>query len=148
MKTIKLLGVTLLEIMLVMAIASMVIIMSVRYYQSATASQQTNAILDQINGIVAAADGLAQSQGSYASALAGGASAVLAPILPAHGLTTPWSTPITVAAPSASTLSLTLGTVPVAVCALLLSKLSANSHFTAITPCSATAINIAMTYSS
>ena len=64
----SMLGVTLLEIMLVLAIAAMIIVMSVRYYQSASASQQVNAVLQQIQGITAAADGLAQATGSYSAA--------------------------------------------------------------------------------
>jgi type II secretory pathway component PulJ len=43
----SILGVTLLEIMLVLAVAAMIIIMSVRYYESANSSQQANATLQQ-----------------------------------------------------------------------------------------------------
>ena len=41
-------GATLLEIMLVLAIAAMIIVMSVRYYQSAQMSSQANAFVAQV----------------------------------------------------------------------------------------------------
>ncbi len=63
LKSIK--GVTLLEIMLVLAIAAMVIVMSIRYYQSATLSQQVNQTMSQIQSIAAAADNLAVGSNSY-----------------------------------------------------------------------------------
>lgn len=60
-------GVTLLEIMLVLAIAAMIIVMSVRYYQSATTSQQVNNSIQQLQAYMAAADNLAVGSGSYTS---------------------------------------------------------------------------------
>lgn len=61
-------GVTLLEIMLVLAIAAMIIVMSVRYYQSASSSQQATAAFAQVQAITAAADTLAQMSGDYTKA--------------------------------------------------------------------------------
>ena len=90
------LGVTLLEIMLVLAIASMVIVMSIRYYQTATASQQANAALEMISSITAAADSLAQGAGGYSSAALSATS--IAPLLPANGLVTPWNQTVVIAA--------------------------------------------------
>ena len=58
-------GVTLLEIMLVLAIAAMIIVMSVRYYQSTTNAQQANAFVAQMQAIAAAMDQLAESTHSY-----------------------------------------------------------------------------------
>jgi type II secretory pathway pseudopilin PulG len=60
-------GVTLLEIMLVLAIASMVILMSVRYYKAATQSQSATAMLATIQAITGAADSLAGSGQGYVS---------------------------------------------------------------------------------
>lgn len=59
------LGVTLLEIMLVLAIAAMIIVMSVRYYQSATISNQVNMAMGEIQAITAGMDNLAIGSGSY-----------------------------------------------------------------------------------
>lgn len=52
----SMLGVTLLEIMLVLAIAAMIIVMSIRYYQSASSNQKINSAVNIITGIVAAAE--------------------------------------------------------------------------------------------
>lgn len=59
------LGVTLLEVMLVLAIAAMIIVMSIRYYQSATASQQANQASGQVQAIASAFDNLALAKGNY-----------------------------------------------------------------------------------
>lgn len=128
----SMLGVTLLEIMLVLAIAAMIIVMSVRYYQSATSSQQSNAVLQQVQALTAAADGLSQSSGSYA----GVTSAAVGPLLPANGLQTPWGTTITIT-PSTSSYTVNIPGVPTGVCPLLVSKLGANAHYSALSPATA-----------
>jgi type II secretory pathway pseudopilin PulG len=61
----SMLGVTLLEIMLVLAIASMIIVMSLRYYGSAMMAEQTTDVTNQIFSIVAAMETLAAAAGSY-----------------------------------------------------------------------------------
>ena len=141
------LGVTLLEIMLVLAIAAMVIVMSVRYYQSATASQQTNATLELIQAITAAADNLSQSTGTYS----GVSTATVAPLLPGGGttITTQWGTNIGIVG-AASSYVVTIGTVPAQVCPLLVSRLSANKNFKS-TPataaaCTGAAADVTYTY--
>ena len=58
-------GVTLLEIMLVLAIAAIIIVLSVRYYQTTTTAQQANAFLAQLQAIQTAVDQLAESTHSY-----------------------------------------------------------------------------------
>lgn len=141
-------GVTLLEIMLVLAIAAMIIVMSIRYYQSATAGSQANAVFSQIQGIVAAADSLAQASGSY-SAGGAGASATLAPLLPGGTFSTPWGSAITVAAPASNKLTITVKGTPQSVCPLLRSRVMLNNHFsqTAPTACSASGTtDIVFTY--
>lgn len=134
----SILGVTLLEVMLVLAIAAMVIVMSVRYYQSATANQQANSLMQQIQGITAAADGLAQGSGSY-SAVDGAAVAQLMPGGATSGLKTPWGTTITITG-GLSTYTVSIPTVPANVCPLIVSQLAGNKKFTSVTPatCNAT----------
>jgi type II secretory pathway pseudopilin PulG len=61
----KQLGITLLEVLLVLAIASMIIVMSIRYYQSAVGAQGANTILEEMQAITAAMDNLATASGSY-----------------------------------------------------------------------------------
>src|SRR5260221_6708582 len=88
----SMLGVTLLEIMLVLAVAAMIIVMSVRYYQSATASQSTNNMLEEMQAITAAADGLAQGTGTYSAATGSN----VRPLMQNNSLATPWGTTITI----------------------------------------------------
>ncbi len=60
-------GVTLLEIMLVLAIAAMVIVMSIRYYQSASLNQKINSSLSNVIAVVGAAESYLSSNGSFTS---------------------------------------------------------------------------------
>lgn len=124
------LGVTLLEIMLVLAVAAMIIVMSVRYYQSATASQQANSVLEQIQAITAAADGLAQGSGSYSSV----ATATVQPLMPNASMNTPWGSSITVTAGSATGYMVTIPNTPGSVCGQLQSRLAGNSKYTTVLP--------------
>ena len=142
-------GVTLLEIMLVLAIAAMIIVMSVRYYQSANASQQATAALGQLQAITAAADGLAQGSGSYVTGNV--SSATVGPLLPGGpqgGLMTPWGTTIDISASAPDKYTVAIPTVPYSVCPLLYAKLAANPHIgTSVTACGgAGATNMNYTY--
>ena len=120
-------GVTLLEVMLVLAIAAMIIVMSVRYYQSAVASQQANAMMEQLQAIIAAADGLAQATGSYSTVT----QSALTPLLPGGTFYTPWGTQIVMSAQTFSTAVhiQVYGNIPTGVCPLLYEKLSTNNHW-------------------
>jgi type II secretory pathway pseudopilin PulG len=126
-------GVTLLEIMLVLAIAAMIIVMSVRYYQSAQASSQANAFVAQVQAIASAAENLAQGGGTFPSL------ATLSPMLPPNTLTNPpWGGTLTYAA-TATGFTLAIGTAPgTATCSLILAKLLASSQFTGSTCTSVT----------
>ncbi|HEU5281586.1 MAG TPA: hypothetical protein VFU82_06385 [Gammaproteobacteria bacterium] len=123
------LGVTLLEVMLVLAVAAMIIVMSVRYYQSATANQQANSALQIAQGITAAADGLAQATGSYATG--GVATATVAGLMPGGGvtITAPWGGQVTVTGAAASTYVVTFTNTPVQVCSILKSRLAGNPKY-------------------
>ena len=141
----SIIGVTLLEIMLVLAIASMVIVMSVRYYESATASAQVNTVLQQVQSITAAADGLAQGSNSYLTANI--VSSTLSPILPRNGLTLPWGRTINVTTPSNSSYVIVLNEVPSNQCPLIVSKLTVNTHFSVTPTCNVGALTtLSITY--
>jgi type II secretory pathway pseudopilin PulG len=149
----KMAGVTLLEVMLVLAIAAMIIVMSVRYYQSATSNQQANTVLGQVQSIVAAADQMAQSTGAYTTANNGGAmtTASIQTLLPAAGLMTPWGQAITIGNVTSSAYTITLPTTPATVCALVRSKVIANNHFTGTAPTAcdpAVPTDLVLTYTS
>jgi len=137
------LGVTLLEIMLVLAIAAMIIVMSIRYYQSATSSQQANQMLAQIQAISAAADNLAQGTGSYAGG--GVSTATVTQLVPEGSMTAPWGGNITITNAAASSYSVNVTGTPRAVCPLLTSRLTANNHFTNVN-CPATGGTLTYTY--
>ena len=150
MKQLKksILGVTLLEIMLVLAIAAMVIVMSVRYYQTATTAQQTNAIIEQLQAISVAADSLAQATGSYASSFTTSTyTSQLGALLPAKPFNTPWGTTIAITNVSGNSYAMTIGTVPSAACPLLRARISANNHYTGLSACTAgTSAAFSITY--
>jgi hypothetical protein len=127
-------GVTLLEIM--------VIVMSIRYYQNATNSQNTNTILEEIQNITAAADNLSQGSSSYSSI----STSSLAPVAGSANMKDPYGAPITISGTSTgSTYTVSIPSLPAAVCTQLISKLKANSKF--VTPsCSATTGVVTATY--
>lgn len=91
------LGVTLLEIMLVLAIAALIIVMSVRYFQSASISQQAVAFVTQAEAIAAAQNSLSQGTANYVN----GSS--LISLLGPGGLTQPWGGMLVVIGSSPST---------------------------------------------
>jgi len=122
----KQLGATLLEIMLVLAIASMVVVMSIRYYQAANSSQQANAFLSQVSAVNAAAESLfaggdlSQVNTTNIAALLGGASK----------LNTPGGGTITIASSSNSFIG-TATLISGSVCSAVKAQLSANARITA-----------------
>lgn len=123
-------GVTLLEILLVLAISASIIMMSVRYYGSATYSLQANTVIQQVQGITAAIDSYTGG-GSY-----GGINdTLIKPLLPGSSMITPWGTSIAISDPLPSSYQVTLPSVPKAVCALIYSKLQSNNHYQISTPC-------------
>jgi Tfp pilus assembly protein FimT len=138
-------GVTLLEIMLVLAVAAMIIVMSVRYYQSATSSQQVNSTLEQIQAISAAADGIAQGTNSYSTVTTSG----VMPMMPNQSMATTWGTNITVAGTSATNYTVTIPGVPYAVCSQVVPKIQANNKFSTTSTCATGNANtITYTYNS
>lgn len=137
------LGVTLLEIMLVLAIAAMIIVMSVRYYQSASANQQANTVLQMVQGITAAADNLAQGSGGYTGTTADN----ITPLMPNNSLATPWGATITITSPSATGYTVNFPTTPAAVCRSVSSKLASNAKYTAVTAATACGTSGAVTFS-
>ena len=137
----SMLGVTLLEIMLVLAIAAMIIVMSIRYYQSAGTSNQANAVLQQIQAITAMADNLAQTNGSYSQISSG----TLKPLLPGNSFTAPWGGAITISNPTTISYDVSIASTPGAVCTLILNRLKNNAQYTGVT-CPPSGGNLTYTY--
>lgn len=123
-------GVTLLEIMLVLAVAAMIIVLSIRYYQAANTSQQANAAMQLIQSVTAASDSLSQATGSYSTIT----TSTLKAILPASGMAAPWGGAVTVTG-TATTITLTLPAVPSGVCAILTQNVKANANYTLSANC-------------
>ena len=118
------LGVTLLEIMLVLAIAAMIIVMSIRYYQAATSSQQANVVVQKIAAIIAAADSMSLSTGSYAGVTTNSIGGLLSN---SGGLVTPWGTDITVVGGTTS-YKVTIPDTPPSVCGILWGQLKGDQR--------------------
>lgn len=128
----KMLGVTLLEIMLVLAIAAMVIVMSIRYYQQAASNQRVNSAVDIITGYVAAGISYLNAVGTYTAITA----SALNPYLPNNQTPpSPWGGAITVGSGSATTFPITFPSVPAADCAKMSNLLQAQSKNIAISAC-------------
>jgi len=135
-------GVTLLEVMLVLAVAAMIIVMSVRYYQSANASQQATSVYQQLQALAASADGISQGGGSYSTV----SSATIGPLLAnVGGLKTPWGTTIVIGSPSQTGYSITVPGTPPAVCGLLQGRLQSDPHINITAACSGTG-NTSLSY--
>jgi len=127
-------GVTLLEVMLVLAIGAMIIVMSVRYYQSATASQQANVVVQKIAAIIAAADSLSMSSGSYTGVTDANVGGLLSA---SGGLRTPWGTSISVVG-AATSYTVTIPGTPASVCGILWGQLVGDPRVTNPSTCGAT----------
>lgn len=116
-------GVTLLEVLLVLAIAAMIIVMSIRYYQSASESEQANMAMEDIQGITAAADNLALGTGSYATSVS---TTAISNVIGTANMMSPTGGAITIGTPAATTYSVT---IPLSsnVCASVSAKLAGNA---------------------
>lgn len=118
------LGVTLLEIMLVLAIAAMIIVMSIRYYQSASSNQQANAALSQVQAVMAAMDNLGMA-GGYSNTNV--TQANLEAILNQTPLTTPTGGAVTLGGTTATTYTMTF-VLNSTICPNVLAKLSGTAN--------------------
>lgn len=120
----SMLGVTLLEIMLVLAIAAMIIVMSVRYYQSANITQQANAFLSQVQAISSAMNAMSQSTGTFS----GLSNSSIEHILPPNGLIPPWGGGQLTVAGTSTGFTITT-TIPEGVCDLVERQLTASANY-------------------
>lgn len=138
----SMLGVTLLEIMLVLAIAGMIIVMSIRYYQSASSSGQANTALQLVQGIIAAEETVLQSSGAYVD----GSNTALTGLLPSNGTVLPWGGNATITG-GANSFSIKIDNIPEKVCPLFNPKVITNTRIKAAGNCSTTGVSsITYTY--
>jgi Tfp pilus assembly protein PilE len=119
-------GVTLLEIMLVLAIASMVIVMSIRYYQNASTNAKINVVVDHVTGVVAAAESYLASSGTFS----GSTATNLLPYLPGGSMpNSPWGGAMTYAAGGANMYTLVVPSISSSACTTLTGLLGSNTKF-------------------
>ncbi len=129
-------GVTLLEVMLVLSIAAMIIMMSVRYYQSANQAQQVNAFIEQVQGVTATVESYAMG-GGYLSAT----QTAITPLLPRNAFVTPWGATMGYS-PVSDGYTLSISPVPApAVCSLIQMRLQSDTHYVVPSNCSSVAYN-------
>lgn len=141
-KPLKIAGVTLLEILLVLAISASIIVMSVRYYGSATASLQANSTIEQIQALTATIDNYTAGI-SYASI----STAFVENLMPNHSLHTSWGTKISIDGVKPSSYNVTLPQTPRAICTLIRTKLESNNHYKVTTPpCGTSTVAADFTY--
>ncbi len=116
----SILGVTLLEIMLVLAIAAMIIVMSIKYYQQASSNQKVNAAADSITAVVAAGESYLGAVGSLVNFSSAGST-----YLP-NGTTpnSPWGGAIGITASSTSNYTVSIANIPGPSCTQLLNLLT------------------------
>ncbi len=124
-------GVTLLEILMVLTISAVILISSIRYYESATNSLQANSILEQVQVITASIDHYTAGTFTYE----GVNTSILASLLPEHILTTPWGTDITLSEVTPNSYTVTLPATPAKVCTSIMGKLVTNKHFQITSSC-------------
>ena len=131
------LGVTLLEIMLVLAIAAMVIVMSIRYYQSASLNQKIAATLNNITAIVAAGESYLAATGTLTAL----SSTNLNPYLP--GNTMPfsgWGGQMSVTTGAANSYSIGIPSVPANGCTQLTNLVQQNSKLVMASGCASVTV--------
>ncbi|TAK78693.1 MAG: hypothetical protein EPO11_01040 [Gammaproteobacteria bacterium] len=126
------LGVSLLETMLVLAIATLVIVSTARYYQSAIQNTQATQFTKQMYGFTAAVETLTQGKGNYASLTL----AQITAILPANAMSLPWG-----GAPAIGTnttgyaVTLSAPYPAVGTCNLITQRLTTDKHYTVTGTC-------------
>ncbi len=132
----SMLGVTLLEIMLVLAIAAMVIVMSIRYYQSASNNQKMAAGLNAVTSVIAAGESVLGAKGSLATI----ATDAL-PYLPNNAMpNSPWGSPITISGAAATTYTIVMN-IPSSICPAFLSLVQQNNKLST-SNCSGNTVNV------
>lgn len=124
----KMAGVTLLEVMLVLAVAAMIIVMSIRYYQSATNNAQVNGIISLLQGVQANMDSMAQGAADGYTSITG---SQLETVMP---LATPWGVPATISGQTATTYTVTMDGTAETACKQVDTKMSNNPKWSITCP--------------
>lgn len=134
------LGVTLLEIMLVLAVAAMVIVMSIRYYRNATNAQRANTVLEQMQAIMAAAENLSQGASGFAAATTNNVKAIVG----SANMTLPWNTSasVSVNGANATYYSIVFAGLDPAICTGVAVQLTQNPRVSNGATCGASTLTV------
>jgi type II secretory pathway pseudopilin PulG len=138
----KMLGVTLLEVMLVLAIIAMIIVLSIRYYQGASTTQQATSAVGIAQAVVAAANNIGGASGNYSTV----DTTSVTSLLSAGGVSMPWGGTVGVVGTAAGVLTMTFPSTPVAVCTIVKGQFSGNTKFAVTCPAGPAAGDMVITY--
>lgn len=94
---------------------------------SANVTSQTNGILQMIQGIVAATDALAQTDGSYMNKNV--TEENIKALMPNNELISPWGTNVTIAAQSPTSFLIVIPGTPTDVCKQIKARMQSNDHY-------------------
>ncbi len=149
----SMLGVTLLEVLLVLVIASLILVMSIRYYQSASENAKVNSALETLQGIMAGVDSFVNAGNSLTNAsCTGGTSAgapctgSLGPFVPSGAIVNPWPGSPIVVSGGASFYTITFPNVPGSACSKLSGLATQNAKVTTSGTCPAGESQATMTF--
>lgn len=131
------LGVTLLEVLLVLVIASLVLVMSIRYYQTASTQAKVNAGMETLSGVMASVDSYIAAGNGLSSITASGTSAGnLSSYLPNGALPqSPFGAGQVQFTTGATNYTITFPNVPDAGCSLFKSIATQNNKVTSSSGC-------------
>jgi competence protein ComGC len=126
-------GVTLLEILLVLAIAAMILVLSIRYYQSAKSSQDQASLMAMITAISAGSDSFSVGKNNYKGLTLVKIKSLLPATLQETPALDPWGGTISVTGSAdGKKYTATFPGVAASVCTIVEARLAANKHFDAI----------------
>lgn len=129
----SMLGVTLLEILLVLVIASLVIVMSLRYFTSATNQQKISSGIDMVQSIVAGAETYRLQNGTYSGVSLDNIKAAMS----LKDILSPWGGVVAVASTGSNSYTINIPTVPGYACTPLVKAVTQNAKITTDSTCAA-----------
>jgi len=129
----SILGVTLLEILLVLVIASLVLVMSIRYYQTASQSSKVNVGMETLSGIIGAVDSYVNAGNTMASITS---ATIIQNYLPNNQpIPSPWGTGNITVVGAANSYNITYPSTPFDACTKFAALATQNRKITQVGSC-------------
>jgi len=119
------LGVTLIEVLLVLAFVSLLMVLAIRYYQQAVNHSYANSALEMVSSITVAASSLQSTNNTYNPV----STSAIQPLMPNGSLTTPWGGQMSIVGSWNNGYMITITNIPQGVCLLIESHLATNPDF-------------------